>query len=98
MKNNLIPTIIQDWQTKEILMLGFINKEALNKTQKTGFVYFWSRSKKKLWMKGETSGNKLQVKEIFLDCDADTLLIKATVIGNAVCHRGTMSCFTERIL
>lgn len=98
MKNDLIPTIIQDNKTNEVLMLGYMNKDALDKTTKEGFVWFWSRSKKRLWMKGETSGNKLEVKEIFNDCDNDTLLIKVKVIGNAVCHTGTKSCFTERII
>ncbi len=97
-KNELFPTIIQDNKTNEILMLGYMNKEAFEKTRKDGFVYFWSRSRKKLWMKGETSGNKLRVKNIFTDCDWDTLLITVEVLGNFVCHKGTRSCFTQKIL
>lgn len=98
MKNNLIPAIIQDNKTNRVLMLGYVNQEALDKTTKEGFVWFWSRSKKRLWMKGETSGNKLKVKEIFIDCDKDTILIKIEVLGTVVCHKGTKSCFTERIV
>lgn len=94
----LIPTIIQDCRTNQVLMLGYMNKKALSLTQKTGRVYFWSRSRKKLWMKGETSGNTLKVKEIYQDCDKDTLLIKVEVLGKAVCHKGTRSCFSERII
>lgn len=99
MKNSLTPAIIQNYKTNDVLMLGYMNNESLEKTFQDGFVWFWSRSRKKLWMKGETSGNKLQVKEIFNDCDKDTLLIKVKVIGNdAVCHTGTKSCFTERTI
>lgn len=98
MENNLIPAIIQDNKTNRVLMLGYVNQEALDKTTKEGFVWFWSRSKKRLWMKGETSGNKLKVKEIFIDCDKDTLLIKAELLGTNVCHKGTRSCFAERII
>lgn len=89
----MIPTIIQDYCTSEVYMLGYSNKQSLDKTEKTGYVYFWSRSRKKLWMKGEESGNKLKVKEIFFDCDKDTLLIKVKLIGNNVCHTGNKSCF-----
>lgn len=95
--NDLIPVIIQEDKTGEVLMLGYINKEAFEKTKETGFVYFWSRKRKKLWMKGETSGNKLKVKKIFTDCDEDTLLIIVKLIGNIVCHRGTKSCFSDSL-
>lgn len=91
--NNLIPAIIQEDKTGKIIMLGYMNKEAFEKTQKEGMVYFWSRKRKQLWMKGETSGNKLKVKKIYTDCDKDTLLIKADLIGNNACHKGTKSCF-----
>ncbi len=91
----LIPTIIQDYKTNDVLMLGYMNKKSLEKTLRNGFVWFWSRSKKRLWMKGETSENKLEVKEIFNDCDKDTLLIKVKVIGNAVCHTGKKTCFSQ---
>ncbi len=90
----LIPAIIQDNKNKQILMLGYMNDIALKKTKETGFVYFWSRSRKKLWKKGEQSGNKLKVKQIYADCDNDALLIKAELIGKNVCHTGSKSCFT----
>lgn len=90
---DLIPAIIQDNKTAEVLMLGYMNTEALNKTITTGFVWFWSRSKKRLWMKGEESGNKLKVKEIYADCDNDSILIKTDLIGKSICHTGRKSCF-----
>lgn len=89
----LLPTIIQDYKTLEVYMLGYTNKESLKKTKQSGYVCFWSRSRKKLWMKGEESGNKLKVKKIFLDCDKDALLIKVKLIGKNVCHTGNKSCF-----
>ena len=94
---NLILAIIQDFISGEVLMLGFMNKEALARTKKTGWVYFWSRSKKRLWMKGEISGNKLRVKEIYSDCDKDAILIKVKLVGNIVCHTGKKSCFNNLI-
>jgi len=94
----LIPAIIQDGETNEVYMLGYMNEEALEKTRKTGVVYFWSRSKKRLWMKGETSGNTLQVKKILLDCDGDTLLILVKLIGKNVCHTGEQTCFNNELL
>lgn len=96
--NGLVPAIIQDWKTDEIYMLGFVNKKSLEKTIATGFVYFWSRSRNILWMKGEKSGNKLKVKEIYTDCDKDTLLIKVELTGKSVCHLGNRTCFNERLL
>ena len=85
MKNdNLKPTIIQDYMTLEVYMLGYSNKKSLEKTIKTGFVHFWSRSRKKLWMKGEKSGNKLKIKDIYFDCDKDTVLMKVELIGENV--------------
>lgn len=95
--NGLIPAIIQDSKTNVVHMLGYMNKEALLKTQATGIVHFWSRSRKKLWMKGEESGNMLQVKEILEDCDNDTLLIKVKLFGKNVCHTGNVSCFYEKV-
>ncbi len=95
--DGLVPTIIQDYKTGVVFMLGFMNQEALNKTQKEGFITFWSRSKKRLWTKGEESGNKLKVKEIFIDCDQDTILIKAELMGKNVCHTGNKTCFFEKI-
>ncbi len=93
--DGLIPVIIQDYQKGEVLMLAYMNREALLKTLETGTVHFWSRSRKKLWKKGETSGNILLVKEILIDCDGDTLLIKAECKGGA-CHTGYRSCFYRR--
>ena len=90
--DGLVPAIVQDCTTLKVIMLGYMNEEALQKTQKEGKVTFWSRSKGRLWTKGETSGNFLYVKDIYVDCDADTLLIKAQPAGPA-CHRGTTSCF-----
>jgi phosphoribosyl-ATP pyrophosphohydrolase/phosphoribosyl-AMP cyclohydrolase len=96
-QNGLVPAIIQDEKSGEIYMLGFMNEEAFEKTQQTGLVYFWSRSKKRLWMKGETSGNKLQMKKIFVDCDNDSILIKVKLIGKNVCHTGSKTCFSTVI-
>jgi phosphoribosyl-ATP pyrophosphohydrolase/phosphoribosyl-AMP cyclohydrolase len=90
----LLPAIIQDHRTGKVLMLGFMNEEALAQTKATGLVTFFSRTKNRLWTKGETSGNTLRVVEILADCDADTLLIKATPAG-AVCHTGADTCFGE---
>jgi phosphoribosyl-AMP cyclohydrolase / phosphoribosyl-ATP pyrophosphohydrolase len=93
--DGLVPTIIQDFQTKKVLMLGFMNAESLAKTQETKRVTFFSRSRQKLWTKGETSGNFLHVKEISVDCDKDTILIKAIPSG-VVCHTGADTCFDEK--
>jgi len=90
----LIPSIIQDYQTNKVLMLGYMNEEALSKTQATGKVTFFSRSKQRLWTKGETSGNFLHVVSISEDCDNDTLLIKVKPAG-PVCHKGSDTCFNE---
>ncbi len=93
----LVPAIIQDYKTGDVFMLGYMNEEALQKTVDTGLVYFWSRKRKKLWMKGEESGNKLLVKKLFKDCDNDTILIKAKLIGKNVCHTGKKCCFFQQI-
>jgi phosphoribosyl-ATP pyrophosphohydrolase/phosphoribosyl-AMP cyclohydrolase len=93
--NGLVPCIIQDEATRCVLMLGYMNKEAFDKTTAEGWVTFFSRSKNRLWTKGETSGNYLQVKQIMADCDADTLLIKVTPTG-PVCHTGADTCFNEK--
>jgi len=90
----LVPVIIQDWSTNRVLMLGYMNEEALKKTKSEGKVTFYSRSKERLWTKGETSGNFLEVKEIIADCDNDTLLIKAEPQG-PTCHTGADTCFNE---
>ena len=93
--NGLIPAIIQDASTRMVLMLGFMNKEAYNKTISTGKVTFWSRSRQCLWTKGETSGNFLLLESINIDCDKDTLLIKAKPMG-PTCHKGTDTCWGEK--
>jgi phosphoribosyl-AMP cyclohydrolase / phosphoribosyl-ATP pyrophosphohydrolase len=93
--DGLMPVIIQDSCTNKVLMLGFMNDEAFQKTQTEGFVVFFSRSKQRLWMKGETSGNRLRLAEIFQDCDNDTLLIKVIPEG-PVCHTGSDTCFGEK--
>ena len=91
----LVPAIIQDNVTRKVLMLGFMNKKAYDKTVETGKVTFWSRTRNCLWTKGETSGNFLNVKDILLDCDKDTLLIKARPEG-PVCHTGADTCWNEQ--
>jgi len=93
----LIPAIIQDNKTGVVLMLGYMNSIAFEKTKKTGLVNFWSRSRKKLWLKGEESGNKFEVITITADCDFDTILIKIKLIGKAACHTGNYSCFFNQI-
>ena len=95
--NGLVPVIIQDYQDNEVLMLGFMNSEAFDLTVKSGQVHYWSRSKKRIWLKGETSGHIQIVKEIRTDCDNDTLLIKVDQTGGAACHEGYRSCFFRRI-
>jgi phosphoribosyl-ATP pyrophosphohydrolase/phosphoribosyl-AMP cyclohydrolase len=92
--DGIVPTIVQDSQTKNVLMLGFMNKEALEKTLKSGLVTFWSRTKKRLWQKGEVSNNTLELVSIFTDCDNDSLLITAKPQGST-CHTGKISCFGE---
>jgi len=96
--DGLVPGIVQDAKTGEMLMLGFLNEVSYAKTLETGFVTFWSRTRQKLWLKGETSGNRLRVIEASTDCDNDTLLFKVDVEGDGlVCHEGTVSCFTKNI-
>lgn len=95
-KSDLIPVIIQDIGTKDILMLGFTNREAVELTLKTHTAWFWSRSRQKLWNKGESSGNFLQVKKVVTDCDTDTLLYLCVPQG-PTCHTGAKSCFFETI-
>ena len=91
--DGLLPAVIQDEKTGRVLMLGFMNEEAWRKTLETGAVVFYSRSRNKLWMKGETSGHKLLVKRIQTDCDADSLVIFVEPLGPGVCHEGYQSCF-----
>jgi phosphoribosyl-ATP pyrophosphohydrolase/phosphoribosyl-AMP cyclohydrolase len=94
--DGLAPGIVQDARTGEVLMLGFLNPVSYAKTLETGFVTFWSRTRQKLWMKGESSGNRLRVVSAATDCDNDTLLFRVVVEGDGlVCHEGTVSCFTK---
>ena len=96
--NGMVAGIVQDAQSGAILMLGFLNQESYDKTLETGYVTFWSRSRGKLWMKGETSGNRLRVITAATDCDSDALLFRVEVEGDRlVCHEGTASCFTKPI-
>ncbi len=94
----LVAGIVQDASTGEVLMLGFLNEESYRRTLATGYVTFWSRTRGKLWMKGETSGNRLRVVSAATDCDSDALLFRVQVQGDGlVCHEGTVSCFTKAI-
>jgi phosphoribosyl-ATP pyrophosphohydrolase/phosphoribosyl-AMP cyclohydrolase len=94
----MVAGIVQDARSKEVLMLGFLNEESYRNTLDTGFVTFWSRTRSKLWMKGETSGNRLRVISASTDCDNDALLFRVEVEGDGlVCHEGTVSCFTKPI-
>ncbi|MGB8010646.1 MAG: phosphoribosyl-AMP cyclohydrolase [Terriglobales bacterium] len=96
--DGLVPAVIQDAGNGELLMVGFMNQEALMMTLGTGFVTFYSRTRQKLWTKGETSGNRLQVVAASTDCDRDTVLLRVRVLGEGkVCHNGTRSCFTEQL-
>ncbi len=96
-KIELIPVIAQDFATGDVLMLAYMNRTAWEETLQTGKVCYFSRSRNKLWRKGEESGNVQVVKEIYFDCDADTLLIKVEQIGGAACHEGYRSCFFRRL-
>jgi phosphoribosyl-AMP cyclohydrolase len=95
--DGLLPAIVQDAQTGEVLMLGFMNEEAYAATQASGEVTFFSRTRNKLWRKGEQSGHVLRVREMRVDCDVDTLLIKVEALGPGVCHEGYRSCFFRRL-
>ena len=96
--NGLIPAVIQDADTSEVLMVGFMNDEALARTRESGFATFFSRTRNKLWMKGETSGNRLAVTDILVDCDDDTVLVKVKRQGDGnVCHTGERSCFYRKL-
>ena len=94
--DGLIPVIVQDVSTNEVLMLGYMNREAWEKTLREKRSTFWSRTNKRLWLKGETSGHYQEIKEIYLDCDGDTLLLKVNQVGGAACHTGFRSCFHRR--
>jgi len=96
--HGLVPVVVQDDTSNEVLMVGFMNEEALARTRESGFVTFFSRTRNKLWMKGETSGNRLKVVRLLTDCDNDTILARVQRQGDGlVCHLGTVSCFNEEI-
>jgi len=96
--DGLIPAVVQDADSHEVLMVGFMNEEALARTRDTGFATFFSRSRNTLWIKGETSGNRLQVQRVLKDCDDDTVLLRVKRLGDGnVCHTGTRSCFFRDI-
>ena len=96
--DGLVPGIVQDAATGQVLMVGFLNAESYRKSLESGFVTFWSRTRRKLWMKGETSGNRLRITDAATDCDNDTLLFRVVVEGDGlVCHEGTVSCFTRPV-
>lgn len=96
-ENGLVPAVLQDYATGEVLMVAWMNEEALERTQETGEAHFWSRSRQELWRKGATSGNVMRVRELWVDCDGDTLLVRVEPAGPA-CHTGARSCFYRRLL
>lgn len=96
-KSNLIPAIVVEERTGQVLMLAYMNRESLEKTMETGYTWFWSRSRQELWNKGATSGHLQKVKELYADCDNDTLLVKVEQTG-AACHTGHHSCFYKQLL
>jgi len=93
----LVPAIVQDHDTGEVLMLAYMNQEAWDRTLATGRAHFWSRSRKKLWCKGETSGHVQEIREVYVDCDLDTVLLKVHQVGGAACHEGYRSCFYRKV-
>jgi len=95
--DGLVAAVIQDWKTGRVLMVGFMNEESFRMTVESGNAVFYSRSRNKLWLKGETSGHKLVVKEISTDCDQDTVLLKCEALGPGVCHEGYESCFVRKL-
>jgi phosphoribosyl-AMP cyclohydrolase len=96
--DGLIPAVVQDAETSEVLMVGFMNETALAETRRTGFATFFSRTRNRLWMKGETSGNKLEVVQALVDCDEDTILLKVKRLGDGnVCHTGQRTCFFQAL-
>jgi len=96
--NGLVPVIVQDADTGEVLMLAYMNRDAWLKTRQTGKATYWSRSRNELWVKGETSGHIQIVEEILVDCDSDTVLLKVRQAGGAACHTGYRSCFYRRVV
>lgn len=96
-KHGLIPAVVQEAGTGEVLMVAYMDKKALRMTLETGYTHFWSRSRKKYWKKGETSGNVQEVRAILYDCDEDTLLVKVVQYGKGACHTGERTCFFRRL-
>jgi len=94
--DGLIPAIVQEYRSNTVLMLAYINRQAWEETLKTGKAHFWSRSRNKLWLKGESSGNVQIIKDILIDCDEDTIIYKVEQAGNAACHKGYPSCFYRK--
>jgi len=97
-QGGLVPVIAQDYQTGEVLMLAYMNEEAFNKTLETGKVHYFSRSRNKLWLKGEQSGHFQILKEMFIDCDEDAILVKIEQVGGIACHTGNRSCFYRKLV
>ncbi len=95
-EKGLVPAIVQDAETGEVLMLAYMNRESFERSVSTGRTWFWSRSRGEFWCKGETSGNRQYIREMYYDCDADTLLVKVRQVGPA-CHTGSRSCFFNRV-
>ena len=96
--NGLVPAVVQDHESNEVLMVGFMNEEALTRTKASGFATFFSRTRNTLWTKGETSGNRLQVRQVLTDCDDDTVLLRVVRLGDGnVCHTGERSCFFRTV-
>src|SRR5271165_3853719 len=95
--DGLIPAVVQDYRSGRVLMVGYMNAEAFRRTVETGFATFYSRSRQQLWLKGETSGHRLVVKEISTDCDLDAVLVKVEALGPGVCHEGYQSCFFRHL-
>ena len=95
--NGLLPAVVQDFESGDVLMVGFMNKEAWDATLSTGKATYFSRSRQELWVKGKTSGNVQNIREIWIDCDNDTVLLKVDQVGGAACHKGFKSCFYRKI-
>ncbi|MFA5321249.1 MAG: phosphoribosyl-AMP cyclohydrolase [Smithella sp.] len=96
--DGLVPAIVQDAETKEVLMMAYMNRESWEATLKTGKATYWSRSRQQLWLKGETSGHVQLIKDIFIDCDDDTILLQVKQVGEAACHTGHRSCFYRKLI
>ncbi|HSB52188.1 MAG TPA: phosphoribosyl-AMP cyclohydrolase [Dissulfurispiraceae bacterium] len=96
-ERGLIPAIVQDAESGDVLMMAYMNESSLRMTLESGFTHFWSRSRQKYWKKGETSGNVQEVREVWYDCDADTLLVRVVQHGGGACHTGSRTCFSRRV-